>query len=117
MLNLEVAVRNKAEYNFGSQTVILPSVPKTYPVKINVVNQKEGPRFQPAVKVVSVSEDKTSISTHTVITNYAAIDSDTLKTATNVMYGFKLLLKRLFMSMNVFCMRTFLCTYIGFSYL
>lgn len=84
VLNLEVTVRNKAEYNFGSQSVILPSVPKTYPIKINVVNQKEGPRFRPTVKVVSVSEDHTSISTQTVITNYAAIDSDTLLTATNV---------------------------------
>lgn len=85
VLNLEVTVRNKAEYNFGSQSVILPSVPKTYPIKINVVNQKEGPRFQPTVKVVSVSEDDTSISiSQTIITNYAAIDSDTLLKATNV---------------------------------
>ncbi|KAG7214811.1 hypothetical protein INR49_010703, partial [Caranx melampygus] len=86
VLNLEVAVRNKAEYNFGSQPVLLPPFPKTYPIKINVVNQKEGPRFHPTVKVVSVSEDRTSISTNTVITNYAAIDSDTLQTATNVKY-------------------------------
>ncbi|XP_029380665.1 desmoglein-2-like [Echeneis naucrates] len=86
VVNLEVAVSNKAKYNFGSKTVIQPSVPKSYPIKINVINQKEGPRFQPTVKVVSISEDKSSISINNVITNYAAIDSDTLQKATNVRY-------------------------------
>uniref|UniRef100_A0A8C5GHN9 Desmoglein-2-like n=1 Tax=Gouania willdenowi TaxID=441366 RepID=A0A8C5GHN9_GOUWI len=86
-LNLEVAVSNTAEYNFGSSstTGVIPG--KSYPVKINVVNQKEGPRFQPAVKVVTVSEDQTSVSINKVITNYAATDSDTLQTATNVWYA------------------------------
>ncbi|XP_071347518.1 desmoglein-2-like protein [Trachinotus anak] len=84
-LNLEVAVSNKAKYNFGS--VSKPTPTKPYPVKINVINQKEGPRFQPTVKVVSVSEDQSSIFINKVITTYAAIDSDTLKTATNVRYA------------------------------
>ncbi|XP_071773116.2 desmoglein-2-like protein [Centroberyx gerrardi] len=89
VLNLAVAVSNKAEYNFGSAsgTTMGSITQKTYPIKINVVNQKEGPRFQPTVKVVAISEDKTSVTINKVITNYAAIDSDTLQTATNVRYA------------------------------
>ncbi|KAJ3595124.1 hypothetical protein NHX12_004429 [Muraenolepis orangiensis] len=60
---------------------------KTYKIKINVVNQKEGPRFQPSIKVVTISEDTTTVSINKVITTYAAIDSDTLKIATNVRYA------------------------------
>lgn len=86
-LNLQVVVSNKAKYNFGSTTATGPTAPRPYPVKINVVNQKEGPRFHPTVKVVTISEDHSSVSLHKVITNYAAIDSDTSLTATNVRYG------------------------------
>ncbi|XP_054623900.1 desmoglein-2-like protein [Dunckerocampus dactyliophorus] len=85
-LNLEVVVSNKAKYNFGSTSTGSITV-KSYPVKINVVNQKEGPRFQPTVKVVTLSEDHTSIHINKVITTYAAIDSDTLQIATNVRYA------------------------------
>lgn len=94
-LNLEVAVSNKAAYSFGSGSATGAGsgsgsvVSKSYPVKINVVNEKEGPRFQPSVKVVTLSEDQTSVSINTIIGNYAAIDSDTLQTATNVRYGHK----------------------------
>ncbi|KAI4809802.1 hypothetical protein KUCAC02_018666 [Chaenocephalus aceratus] len=92
-LNLEVAVSNKAAYSFGSGSATGAGsgsgsvVSKSYPVKINVVNEKEGPRFQPSVKVVTLSEDQTSVSINTIIGNYAAIDSDTLQTATNVRYA------------------------------
>lgn len=86
-LNLEVAVSNKAAYNFGSRIPSGPIIQKPYPIKINVLNEKEGPRFQPSVKVVTLSEDHTSVSLHKVIANYAAIDSDTLQTATNVRYS------------------------------
>lgn len=86
MLNLQVVVSNKAVYNFGSGITSRPIVPKPYPVKINVINQREGPRFQPKVKVVTISEDHTTISLSKVITTYTAIDSDTLVTATNVRY-------------------------------
>lgn len=90
VLNLEVGVSNKAQYNFGSSSVSSGTlIKKRYPLKINVVNQKEGPRFQPNVKVVTLSEDHTTISIGKVITTYAAIDSDTLQTATNVRYGHK----------------------------
>uniref|UniRef100_A0A4W6DBL3 Desmoglein 2 n=1 Tax=Lates calcarifer TaxID=8187 RepID=A0A4W6DBL3_LATCA len=81
-LNLDVAVSNKASYSAGTTVS-----KKSYPIKINVLNQKEGPRFQPTVKVVTISEDHSSIFINKVITNYAAIDSDTLKTATNVRYA------------------------------
>lgn len=88
MMNLRVMVSNKAAYNFGSsQSATGATGIKTYPVTINVVNQKEGPRFQPSVKVVTVSEEYTSTSLSKVITNYAAIDTDTQKIATNVRYS------------------------------
>ncbi|XP_054889423.1 desmoglein-2-like protein [Poeciliopsis prolifica] len=86
-LSLGIRVRNEAEYNFGSSTVITGASSKSYPIKINVVNQKEGARFQPSVKVVTVSEKITSTSLNQVIATYAAIDSDTLLTATNVRYA------------------------------
>ncbi|XP_030608214.1 desmoglein-2-like [Archocentrus centrarchus] len=86
VMNLRVMVANKAEYNFGSGITTGASTIKAYPIKINVVNQKEGPRFQPSVKVVTVSEERTSTSLNKIITNYAAIDTDTQKIATNVRY-------------------------------
>ena len=79
MVNLELSVSNKAKYSFSHEVS-----QKTYPIKINVVNQKEGPRFQPQVKVVTISEDSATVSINKIITNYAAIDTDTSKIATNV---------------------------------
>ncbi|KAK7945585.1 hypothetical protein WMY93_001313 [Mugilogobius chulae] len=88
VVNLQVSVRNKAEYDFGSfGTVPGGEFGKGYPIKINVVNQKEGPRFQPSVKVVTISEDRTSVTLNSIITTYAAIDTDTGLTATNVRYA------------------------------
>ncbi|KAI7810210.1 desmoglein-2-like protein isoform X1 [Triplophysa rosa] len=84
-INLQVSISNKAVYH--SSVVITQS--KTYRIKVNVVNQSEGPRFKPAVKVISLSEDSTSIDIRKIITNYAAIDSDTLLTATDVRYAKK----------------------------
>lgn len=86
VVDLAVAVSNKAQYNFGSGSIPKELV-KSYPVKISVVNQMEGPRFEPGVKVVSVSEDHTSINFNKIIANYAAIDTDTLRTVTNVRYS------------------------------
>uniref|UniRef100_UPI0037E909E1 desmoglein-2-like protein n=1 Tax=Semicossyphus pulcher TaxID=241346 RepID=UPI0037E909E1 len=84
VLNLKVAVSNKAAYNFGSSHVVTSN---SYPVTINVVNQKEGPRFQPSIKVVNISEEYSVSHLHKVISRYAAIDGDTLTTATNVRYA------------------------------
>ncbi|KAM9789977.1 desmoglein-2-like protein [Neosynchiropus ocellatus] len=83
-LNLGIMVANQAAY---SSTISGSTTSKTYPVKINVVNQKEGPRFQPSVKVVTISEDTSSVTLNKVITTYTAIDSDTQQTATNVIYA------------------------------
>ncbi|XP_028282552.1 desmoglein-2-like [Parambassis ranga] len=85
-LNLDVMVRNKAAYNFGSSSATGATGGRPYRVKINVLNQREGPHFKPSVKVVKVSEDHSSVSINKVIATYAAIDSDTLQTATNVRY-------------------------------
>lgn len=88
MLNLQVAVSNKAAYNFGTAYPPAESIiQKSYNVKINVDNQKEGPRFHPSVKVVTLSEDHTSIDLKKIITNYAAVDTDTLQVVTNVRYS------------------------------
>ncbi|CAL1579583.1 unnamed protein product [Knipowitschia caucasica] len=88
VVNLEVSVRNKAEYNFGSfGGGGGGGGGKSYPIKINVINQKEGPRFQPSVKVVTISEDHSSVTLHSIISRYAAIDTDTGLTATNVRYA------------------------------
>ncbi|KAG9274620.1 cadherin-2-like [Astyanax mexicanus] len=81
-INLQVTVSNKAAYH--SSVVI--KQPQTYPIKIKVINVPEGPRFQPSVKVISLSEDKTIIDLKKVIATYTAIDSDTLTAATNVRY-------------------------------
>uniref|UniRef100_A0A3B4BCB0 Cadherin domain-containing protein n=1 Tax=Periophthalmus magnuspinnatus TaxID=409849 RepID=A0A3B4BCB0_9GOBI len=86
VVNLEVSVRNKAAYAFGSSGGG-GFVAKGYPIKINVVNQKEGPRFQPSVKVVTLSEDRTQVTLNSIISTYAAIDTDTGLTATNVRYA------------------------------
>lgn len=83
-VNLQVAVSNKAAYSFGSGALTGSTTQKPYRVNINVLNEKEGPRFQPSVKVVTISEDHTVTSIQKVIANYAAIDSDTLKIASNV---------------------------------
>lgn len=84
LVNLQVAVSNKAAYSFGSGSSTGSATQKAYRVNINVINEKEGPRFQPSVKVVTISEDHTTVSIKEVIANYAAIDSDTLQIATNV---------------------------------
>ncbi|KAJ8012131.1 hypothetical protein DPEC_G00065490 [Dallia pectoralis] len=92
-VNLGISVANKAAYNFGSSSsgsIVGGGTQggvKTYPAKINVVNQKEGPIFQPRVKVVTVSEDSSTVTINKVITTYTAIDSDTKMTATNVKYA------------------------------
>ncbi|XP_066537957.1 desmoglein-2-like protein [Hoplias malabaricus] len=82
-INLQVTVSNKAAYH---SSVIIRE-PQTYPIKIKITNQPEGPRFQPTVKVISLSEDSTTINMKKVIATYTAIDSDTLKTVTNVRYA------------------------------
>ncbi|XP_051738655.1 desmoglein-2-like [Ctenopharyngodon idella] len=82
-VRLQVSVSNKAEYH--SSVIITER--KTYTIQVSVINQPEGPRFKPAVKVITISEESTTIDLRKVITNYAAIDSDTLLIANNVRYA------------------------------
>ncbi|XP_026062831.1 desmoglein-2-like protein isoform X3 [Carassius auratus] len=82
-IKLQVSVANKAQYH--SSVVITES--KTYTIHVSVVNQPEGPRFKPTVKVITISEESTTTILQKIITNYAAIDSDTLLIATNVRYA------------------------------
>lgn len=89
-VRLQVSVSNKAAYH--SSVVITES--KTYIVRVRVINQPEGPRFKPAVKVITISEESTTIDLRKVITNYAAIDSDTLLIANNVRWEYKHFVKK-----------------------
>lgn len=79
-VHLKVVVGNKAPYH---KSVVIGE-PMTYPVTIKVLNAIEAPHFRPAVKVASISEDRTTIDLRTVIATFTATDSDTLLTATNV---------------------------------
>ncbi|XP_060769683.1 desmoglein-2-like protein [Neoarius graeffei] len=81
-IRLEVVVRNKAAYH---KSVVIGK-PKVYPFKIKVINVPEGPRFNPIVKTVYISEDRTTINLKKVIATYTATDSDTQLTATNIRY-------------------------------
>ncbi|XP_067454080.1 desmoglein-2.1-like [Thunnus thynnus] len=60
---------------------------KTYPIKINVKNQPEGPQFDPKVKAIHISEGGDSINIKDVIAHYPAIDGDTGEPAENVRYA------------------------------
>ncbi|XP_059418855.1 desmoglein-2-like protein isoform X2 [Carassius carassius] len=81
-IHIEVSVANLAEYHPSVKTER-----QMYIIHIRVINQPEGPRFKPAVKVITISEESSSITLKEVITNYAAIDSDTLLPAKNVKYA------------------------------
>ncbi|KAL7880684.1 hypothetical protein SRHO_G00029380 [Serrasalmus rhombeus] len=81
-IDLRVIVSNVAKYHSSVKI----TEPKSYPIKIKVINQPEGPRFHPSVKVISISEDSTTINLKKVIATYTAIDSDTLKIIENVRY-------------------------------
>lgn len=96
-LELGIVVKNKAPLYQGSDpsstiSVIKPSganagEPKTtviYPVKINVLNEPEGARFDPKVKTIHISEEAPSFNINEVIATYPAINDDTGKQADNI---------------------------------
>ncbi|XP_015209375.2 desmoglein-2.1-like [Lepisosteus oculatus] len=85
-LELGVAVRNKAAF-YGSAASAFSSSMKTYPIKIQVKNQPEGPRFNPKVKAISISEESKKVMINTVIAKYPAVDGDTGKPAEKVRYA------------------------------
>ncbi|XP_077440238.1 desmoglein-2.1-like isoform X3 [Vanacampus margaritifer] len=78
---LELTVRNKAPLYEGLQQ----STPYKAYVKINVQNQREGPHFDPKVKVITISEGS-STTINDVIAHYPALDGDTGKPAQKVKY-------------------------------
>uniref|UniRef100_A0A3Q3WA96 Cadherin domain-containing protein n=1 Tax=Mola mola TaxID=94237 RepID=A0A3Q3WA96_MOLML len=89
-LDLGINVRNKAPpYNGSGARSSWQSGNKikTYPVKISVKNQPEGPAFDPKVKAIPISEGGHSINIKDVIAHYPAIDGDTGKPAENVRYA------------------------------
>uniref|UniRef100_A0A3Q3J028 Cadherin domain-containing protein n=1 Tax=Monopterus albus TaxID=43700 RepID=A0A3Q3J028_MONAL len=87
-LDLGITVRNKAPPYDGSRSSWQSvTTYKTYPVKINVKNQVEGPHFDPKVKAIPISEGGHSININNAIARYAAIDGDTGKQAENVRYA------------------------------
>lgn len=77
---MHVSVANPAKYHPS----VTATESKRFIVRINVINKPEGPRFKPAVKVITISEESSRTTLNKVITNYTAIDSDTLLTARNV---------------------------------
>uniref|UniRef100_A0AAZ3NMA9 Cadherin domain-containing protein n=1 Tax=Oncorhynchus tshawytscha TaxID=74940 RepID=A0AAZ3NMA9_ONCTS len=81
-LELGIAVANQAPPYNGSTGKPM----KTYPVKIAVKNQPEGPRFDPKVKAIPISEGG-DFNINKVIGSYHAIDGDTLMPAQNVRYA------------------------------
>nr|XP_046248064.1 desmoglein-2-like [Scatophagus argus] len=95
-LDLGISVRNKAPpYGVPSPATGASgggswqsgTTFKTYPVKINVKNQPEGPAFDPKVKTIPISEGGNSININDVIARYPALDGDTGKPAENVRYA------------------------------
>ncbi|XP_047444088.1 desmoglein-2.1 [Mugil cephalus] len=95
-LELGLSVRNKAAFAGGSgggggifsgASAGSGGAFKTYPIKISVKNQPEGPRFDPSIKAIPLSEGSSSTSINSIIARYPAIDGDTGKLAENVRYA------------------------------
>ncbi|NWX88842.1 DSG2 protein, partial [Nothoprocta pentlandii] len=79
-LNLGIVVTNKAEFH--------ESIRKSYkaqaiPIKINVINVREGPKFPGGTKIIKTSE---TMRKNQIIGQYQAIDEDTGKAAERITY-------------------------------
>ncbi|NXN97835.1 DSG2 protein, partial [Rhinopomastus cyanomelas] len=79
-LNLGIVVTNKAEFHKSIKHLYKA---QTIPIKIKVINVREGPVFPGGTKVIEASE-KYQISQ--VIGQYQAYDEDTGKTAERITY-------------------------------
>ncbi|NXN15556.1 DSG2 protein, partial [Indicator maculatus] len=79
-LNLGIVVTNKAEFH---KSIKYSYKAKPIPIKIHVINVREGLVFPGGTKIIEASE-KYQLSQ--VIGQYQAIDEDTGKTAERVMY-------------------------------
>nr|XP_001102180.3 desmoglein-4 [Macaca mulatta] len=83
-IQLSIGVKNQADfhYSIASQFRMHPT-----PVRIQVVNVREGPAFHPSTMAFSVREGiKGSSLMNYVLGTYTAIDLDTGNPATNVRY-------------------------------
>ncbi|OWK57085.1 Desmoglein-2 [Lonchura striata] len=79
-LNLGIVVTNKAEFH---KSIKASYKAETIPIKIKVINVKEGPVFPGGTKIIEASE-KTQIKQ--VIGQYQAYDEDTGKIAEHITY-------------------------------
>ncbi|XP_010079464.1 PREDICTED: desmoglein-2, partial [Pterocles gutturalis] len=79
-LNLGIVVTNKAEFH---KSIKYSYKAQTIPIKINVINVREGLVFPGGTKIIEASE---SLQIRQVIGQYQANDEDTGKAAEHVMY-------------------------------
>ncbi|NXG53082.1 DSG2 protein, partial [Psilopogon haemacephalus] len=79
-LNLGIVVTNKAEFH---KSIKQSYKPQTIPIKINVINVREGLTFPGGTKVIEASE---RYQINQVIGQYQAFDEDTGKVAERVTY-------------------------------
>ncbi|XP_028940411.1 LOW QUALITY PROTEIN: desmoglein-2, partial [Antrostomus carolinensis] len=79
-LNLGIVVTNKAEFH---KSIKHSYRAQAVPIKINVINVREGPMFPGGTKIIEASE---KLQINQVIGQYQAYDEDTGKTAERIMY-------------------------------
>ncbi|NXG84104.1 DSG2 protein, partial [Stercorarius parasiticus] len=79
-LNLGIVVTNKAEFH---KSIKYSYKAQTIPVKIKVINVREGPVFPGGTKIIEASE---KLQIKQVIGQYQAYDEDTGKTAERIIY-------------------------------
>ncbi|XP_048858554.1 desmoglein-4-like [Brienomyrus brachyistius] len=99
-MQLGVVVRNKAPFqnsvwSAGSDPSSRPGSGgtsgsgslKQYPIKVNIRNLPDPPRFVPKVKAASIPKDSTKINLPHVIATYPVIDGDSGTVAKNIWYA------------------------------
>uniref|UniRef100_A0A8C4TYK7 Desmoglein 2 n=2 Tax=Falco tinnunculus TaxID=100819 RepID=A0A8C4TYK7_FALTI len=79
-LDLGIVVTNKAEFH---KSIKHSYKVQTIPVRVNVVNVREGPVFPGGTKIIEASE---KLQINQVIGQYQAYDEDTGKIAQNIIY-------------------------------
>ncbi|XP_074433002.1 desmoglein-2 [Larus michahellis] len=79
-LNLGIVVTNKAEFH---KSIKYSYKAQTIPIKIKVINVREGPVFPGGTKIIEASE---KLQIKQVIGQYQAYDEDTGKTAERIIY-------------------------------
>ncbi|KFV45731.1 Desmoglein-2, partial [Tyto alba] len=79
-LNLGIVVTNKAEFH---KSIKRSYKAQTIPIKINVINVREGPVFPGGTKIIEASE---KLQIRDIIGQYQAYDEDTGKTAEHIVY-------------------------------